>query len=628
MLLSLWFSLFGFQAFSQSFFGKPYQHIHDEKCAAVFIEQLQEERLGIYGSKDFFETWMNGQIEQRKRNAPAIARTQNEPRLIPVVVHVFHNGTPIGTGANIPLSQIEAQIRILNEDFRRTNPDRTQTPEEFLPVAGDANIEFVLALQDPNGLPTDGVNRLQGPKTVYSPSDATLIGQTALWPPEDYLNIWVVPLVSPYIGYASFPISDLPGLNFQPNSRETDGVTIDYRYFGAGGNAVAGSSGRTTTHEVGHFFGLRHIWGDGGCEVDDFVADTPNQDGANTICRTVAPRITCNTRDMVENFMDYTQDQCMNLFTVGQIERMDVVLANSPRRESLVNGRGTVAPILSPDDLRMNRIIDPQDLICLQTLAPQIEVFNVGTNRVTSTRVQIRNNGTLLQTKDFAVDLNMGDFTTLVFDQISLSPEGNNFEATIILVNGRTDSNPSNNSLSSQPRIQPTLELPYTFRFEDLNSTWTILNPDESYTWEQRTLSIDGSSVNTLFIRNYEYEAPGEQDYLVSPSLDLTSFPQAQLSFNLAHAPFNDTAFGDNLVIAISTDCGNTFDIMEAPYNKNRVFLQTDTPTANEFIPNANTQFRREIVNLSRYAGLSNVRIAFIGVNGYGNNVFIKDIEI
>lgn len=627
-ILSLSFVLASIQGFSQSFFGKPYQHIHDEKCAATYIEHLQEERLGIYGSKDFFETWMNGQLEQRKKNAPAIARTQNGTRVIPVVVHVIHNGTAVGTGTNIPTGQIETQIRILNEDFRRLNPDRFQTPEEFLPVAGDANIEFVLAKQDPNGLPTDGIVRVQGPKSVYTPSDAPLIGQLSLWPPEDYMNIWVVPLVSPFIGYASFPISDLPGLNFPPNSRETDGVTIDYRYFGEGGNAVAGSRGRTTTHEVGHFFGLRHIWGDGGCEVDDFVTDTPNQDGSNLICRTDNPRITCNTRDMVENFMDYTADQCMNIFTKGQIERFDVVLASSPRRASLVNGRGTVAPVLRPDDLRMSKIIEPQDLVCSQTFSPQVEVFNLGTNAVTSTRVEIRNNGALLQSRDFNVALAVGETTILTFDPITINPSGNNFEARITLVNGRTDSNPSNNTLTSQPRIQPALQLPYSFRFEELNSTWEVVNPDSDFGWEQRTISIGGTATNTVYVRNYEYDSPGEQDFLISPSIDLSNVTNAQLTFNLAHAPYNDPSVGDVLLVAVSTDCGNSFEIANAPYNKNRVFLQTVTPTPDEFIPNSNTQFRREIVNLSQYAGLPNVRLAFINVNGYGNNLFIKDIEI
>src|SRR5690606_16479083 len=120
--------------------------------------------------------------------------------------------------------------------------------------------------------------------------------------PEDYMNIWVVPLQAPYLGYSSFPISELPGLNFPPNTRETDGVTIDYRVFGKGGNALSSSEGRTATHEIGHFLGLRHIWGDAnGCEVDDFVEDTPLQNQANNNC-VGSPRISCDSRDMIENF--------------------------------------------------------------------------------------------------------------------------------------------------------------------------------------------------------------------------------------------------------------------------------------------------------------------------------------
>jgi hypothetical protein len=331
---------------------------------------------------------------------------------------------------------------------------------------------------------------------------------------------------------------------------------------------------------------------------------------------------------MVENYMDYTTDQCMNIFTKGQIERFDVVLASSPRRASLVNGRATIAPVLRPDDLRMNKIIEPQDFICNQTFSPSVEVFNLGSNVVNSTRVEIRNNGTLLQSKDFNISLAMGGTSILTFDPITINPTGNNFEARITHVNGRIDSDPSNNSLSSQPRIQPALQLPYIFRFDELNTTWQIVNPDAEFGWEQRTISIGGTATNTIYIRNYEYDSPGEQDFLISPSINLSNVTNAQLTFNMAHAPYNDPAVGDVLVVAVSTDCGNTFEIASAPYNKNRAFLQTAPPTSDEFIPNSTSQFRREIVNLSRFAGLPNVRLAFININGYGNNLFIKDIEI
>jgi hypothetical protein len=616
------------ELYSQNFFGKTYQHIHNERCAAVHIEKMQEEQLGIYGSREYFESWINNKISQAKQKPSSQFRTQADPIRIPVVVHVIHSGTAIGQGANIPTSQIEAQIRILTEDFRRTNADANQTPSEFLSVAADANIEFVLARQDPRGLPTTGINRVVGPKTTYDPNDAPLIGQLALWPPEDYLNIWVLPLVSPFIGYASFPISDLPGLNFPANNRETDGVTIDYRYFGQGGNAVSGSRGRTATHEVGHFLGLRHIWGDGDCNADDFVSDTPLQDGSNTSCRNNNPRISCNTRDMVENYMDYTPDNCMNLFTLGQVDRMNVVLSLSPRRASLVNGRATVAPQLLSNDLAFDRIIDPQDFICTPTVSPILKVFNSGSNRITSARIEIKLNGTILQTRNVTLNLATGEEANISFNPINISGTNNLFEGSILQVNGTTDSNPNNNFISSNPKLPANLNLPYNFTNTAFNQSWVVDNPDGDFTWEQLQLTISGATQNVIRLRHYEYEAIGQLDYLISPQFNLSQSPNAQLTFKMAYGPYDAQGFGDDLLIAISTDCGNTFNLLDAPYDKDKEFLQTSSPTVDEFIPTNESQFRREIVNLGPYSNLGNVRIAFVARNGFGNNLYIKDIQI
>lgn len=603
-------------------------HTHAEKCGHGILEAQLEKEIGFFGSKPFFENWIDQKIEARRNSPQILAKTQEGPRLIPVVVHVIHSGQPEGSGVNIPVSQIEAQIRILNEDFRRLNADANQTPAEFLPVAADSNIEFVLAKQDPSGLPTNGIVRVLGPKTSYSPDDATLIGQTSQWNPEEYLNLWVVSLVQPYIGYASFPISDLPGLNFAPSSAITDGVTIDFRFFGTGGSAVPSYFGRTSTHEVGHYFGLRHIWGDGGCGVDDFVADTPLQDSSNNVCSPTATKVSCGNNNMIQNYMDYTPDACMNLFTKGQVERFDVVLANSPRRISLVNNRATQEPVLVDRDLAISRVISPGDFACETTVSPSIEVKNGGKNTLTSGRIQLIRNGVVLEDKRFTFNLTTGQSAIVNFNNFTLLPSENQVEFRITQANDLSDQKPENNSQLVNPSIQATISLPYSLDLSAFPSPWSITNPDDLLTWTKTDLTISGQLQSLVYIRHYEYESPGQQDYFISPTIDLNANPNAQVVFEMAHSLYEQDGFQDELVVAISQDCGNTFDFVNATYQKIGQTLETSDATLDEFIPTTEEQFRTELVNLNKFASLGRIKIAFITKNGYGNNIYLKNIRI
>ena len=636
LLLAVLFFVCSFTAFGQgvtlqefSSGGSSHQGAsHNEKCGHTFLEIQQEKELGIFGSKPFFEDWINKKIVE-KNSKPQIMKVQAEPRVIPVVVHVLHNGTAVGVDANISDAQILSQIRVLNEDFRRKNADAIRTPAEFLPVAADANIEFVLAKQDPNGLPTNGIVRKQGPKTIYGPEDATIIGQTSQWNPEEYLNVWVVPLVSPFLGYATFPTSNLPGLNFTPTAAIRDGITVDYRFFGTGPGTAANTNGRTTTHEVGHYLGLRHIWGDGGCEVDDFVLDTPNQDNPNnSICNANPSRISCGNSNMIQNYMDYTPDPCMNLFTKGQVDRFDVVLANSPRRATLVNGRGTKDPILPTRDISLLKVVNPADALCQTTVAPQVEIQNVGNEIVSSVRIEFRWNGNLIESKRFTTELRTTEKVTLTFGNIDTRGEENEFSFTVVQVNDQADLVPSNNTLTSRPLQQGQLTLPYTVSLSTLPATWIIGNPDQSLTWEKTNLTLDGSAQPALFIRHYEYEAQGQLDYFISPQIDLTKYPNAQLVFEVAHGPYNQAGFQDELLVAIAPDCSLDFDIITPPYKKSGTRLQTVDPTVNEFIPTSNSQFRTEIVNLSKFKDLGKVRVALVTKNAFGNNIFLRNIRV
>ena len=636
LLLAVLFFVCSFTAFGQgvtlqefSSGGNSHQGAgHNEKCGHTFLEALQEKELGVFGSKPFFEDWITKKIVE-KNSKPQIMKVQAEPRVIPVVVHVLHNGTAVGVEANISDAQILSQIRVLNEDFRRKNADAIRTPAEFLPVAADANIEFVLAKQDPNGLPTTGIVRLQGPYTIYGPEDATLIGQTSQWNPEEYLNMWVVPLVSPFLGYATFPTSNLPGLNFTPTAAIRDGITVDYLFFGTGPGTAANTNGRTTTHEVGHYLGLRHIWGDGGCEVDDFVLDTPNQDNPNnSICNDNPVRISCGTNNMIQNYMDYTPDPCMNLFTKGQVDRFDVVLANSPRRATLVNSRGTKDPILPTRDISLLKVVNPADALCQTTVAPQVEIQNQGNEFVSSVRIEFRWNGNLIESKRFTTELRTTEKVTLAFGNLDTRGEENEFSFTVVQVNDQADLVPSNNTQTSRPLQQGQLTLPYTVSLSTLPATWIVGNPDQSLTWEKTNLTLDGSAQPALFIRHYEYEAQGQLDYFISPQIDLTKYPNAQLVFEVAHGPYNQAGFQDELLVAIAPDCSLDFDIITPPYKKSGTRLQTADPTVNEFIPTSNSQFRTEIVNLSKFKDLGKVRVALVTKNAFGNNIFLRNIRV
>lgn len=243
---------------------------------------------------------------------------------IPVVVHVVYRTST----ENISDAQIQSQINILNEDFRRLNSDADNTWSQ----AADSEIEFCLASVDPNGNATNGITRTSTTVNGFGTNDrvkSSAQGGKDAWPASDYLNFWVCNIGGGILGYAQFP----------GGSAATDGVVNGYQYTGNIGTAQAPFNlGRTATHEVGHWLNLRHIWGDGNCNQDDFVSDTPSSDNPNYGCAT--GHVSCSSVDMVQNYMDYSDDGCMNLFTQGQKARMQALFVPGGARASLLNSNG------------------------------------------------------------------------------------------------------------------------------------------------------------------------------------------------------------------------------------------------------------------------------------------------
>lgn len=242
---------------------------------------------------------------------------------IPVVVHVVWRTNT----HNISDAQIQSQIDILNQDYRKNNIDTINTPSIWQGIAADCEIEFCLAKTDPNGLPTTGIERTQtthGKFGMNSDIHTSIAGGADDWPNDDYLNIWVCDIQNGLLGYATLPSSSIG---------DGDGLVIGYKYFGNTGSVQPPyNKGRTATHEIGHWLNLEHLWGSGNCGNDQ-VSDTPKQEQENYSCPGFPLHIdACNTLNpngnMFMNYMDYTNDACMNLFTNGQKNRMLAAINN------------------------------------------------------------------------------------------------------------------------------------------------------------------------------------------------------------------------------------------------------------------------------------------------------------
>lgn len=234
---------------------------------------------------------------------------------IPVIVHVlFNNATE-----NISDQQIASQIAVLNQDFNAANNDLNQVPSLFAGSVGDIDVQFTL----------DRVIRKATSRTSFGTNDAIKFdsqGGSNVITPDTHLNMWVGDIGGGILGYAQFP----------GGSASTDGVVVGTNFFGTTGTAVSPfDGGRTTTHEVGHWLNLRHIWGDGRCNRDDFVEDTPRSDRPNYGCPSF-PTTHCRSTDMTMNYMDYVNDDCMYMFSSGQKDRMRALFAAGGVRDGFL----------------------------------------------------------------------------------------------------------------------------------------------------------------------------------------------------------------------------------------------------------------------------------------------------
>jgi len=412
-----------------------------------------------------FETWLESL--QTTTSGPKGGSNNSIESVfnIPVIVHVVHTGQSIGTGYNISQAQVVDQINILNKDYNGVNADTSLIPAVYKPFLGKAKINFCLAVLSPSNtvLAEPGIERINAVSKGWTTGnysmtyiDATIKPQS-IWDPNRYFNIWVLDLGQSLLGYATIPnpvTTGLGGLGPPYGSATSDGIVCLNTAFGSIGSAAPPyNKGRTATHESGHWLGLRHTWGDATC-ANDYCNDTPTSNQANFGCPAF-PHVTCSNGpngDMFMDYMDYVDDACMQMFTKDQVVRMQLILANSPFRASLLTS--TVCNLNSvTNDISVANISNPtysQTINCNLDVTPTILMHNFGNNVVSAVIFTYNIDGVGTQTLNWAGSLAAATSTTVTFPQMITTNGSHYFAVKAVSVNAGTDSNLGNN-YSFQP---------------------------------------------------------------------------------------------------------------------------------------------------------------------------------
>ena len=415
------------------------------RCGSVEYEKYLQSLHPERATKDEFESWLAPKVQEiqaQRSNGASIMIT------LPVVYHIITNGTG---SENLSAATIQAQNDQLNLDFGNSSGSPYS-------VAADTEVEFCLATENESGstLFEPGINRVTdfGDGPFSRPDFENNIKPQTQWDPTRYFNVWVGDLGGSLLGYAQFPSnSGLQGLNTNGGDANTDGVVVLYSSVGSVANPSSGGPynlGRTLTHEVGHWLGLRHIWGDSSaCTNDDFCADTPNATNSNSGCPTVD---SCPSdglgADMVENYMDYSNDACLNTFTADQKTRIQAVLANSPRRMELATSTVCEPAVVYDYD----GAIEIENLNieeCGTTFAPTVVITNNGNFNLNSAVISYQIDSDTAFTESWTGFLFSNQSETVTLPTLNISAGSHTFTVELTSPSGNTDQNTVDNTAMS-----------------------------------------------------------------------------------------------------------------------------------------------------------------------------------
>lgn len=580
----------------------------------------------------------NPETQQHLHESIIRTRTINSDRVapyeIPVVFHIIHDN---GVG-NIGMDQIEDALRILNEDYNRTNPDAANTRNNanapFAPEAGDGEITFKLAKRDPNGNCTNGVLRVNAPSLTYNADDAcksTSNGGSSAWPRDRYMNIWVVNSIDSdgegiTLGYAYLPYS--------PNGNNY-GILIRNDACGTIGTAT--SDGRTLTHEMGHSLGLLHTfqggWGGDGCHTSncqdngDYCCDTPPVPEATWSCNQSQNNCTSvpfndtygfDAFDQIENYMSY--DACQNMFSRDQI---GIIHGN------LDGNIGFLEDLVSPSNISASGI-NEADQMCKADFilsdyticaGNELEIFDDSYHAPNSWTWTI--SGT--ENTDWSYSNGTDENTQ---DPVVLFNTPGTYSITLLASDGVND----DTELKSQVLTvlpNPGTSLPYSEGFEDYanitSSPFFVVNEDGDATWAITT-SAASSGSKSVRISNFGAGAD-EMDELISETIDLSNVdPDTNVTFSFKYAYKKRSASNDEwLKFWISLDCGKSWALRK---NIHGSALSSET-LGSAYTPSSASEWTEvEVTNINNFFYNSNFRYRFTFENDNGNNIYIDDINL